>query len=120
MSSFRSQDQLVVGSVQSAGSGVVLTQPLPVSDNVPCELSFTAHPMSDEFCIKNVVIVSEARNVELYVDGCYAKTARGIMLTIRKGRYDNSVIPASFAGKRVACGGGFWLVLYIKQWLTQK
>ncbi|KXJ28670.1 uncharacterized protein LOC110246043 [Exaiptasia diaphana] len=82
----RSQDQLVVGSVQSAGAGVVLTQPIPVSDNVPCELSFTAHPMSDEFCIKNVVIVSEARNVELYVDGCYAKTARGIMLTIRKGR----------------------------------
>jgi len=82
----RSQDQLVVGSVQSAGAGVVLTQPLPVSDNVPCELSFTAHPMSDEFCIKNIVIVSEARNVELYVDGGYAKTARGIMLTIRKGR----------------------------------
>lgn len=83
---FRSQDQLVVGSVQSAGAGVVLTQPLPVSDNVPCELSFTAHPMSDEFCIKNIVIVSEARNVELYVDGGYAKTARGIMLTIKKGR----------------------------------
>jgi hypothetical protein len=88
LTTFRAQDQLVVGSVQSAGAGVILTQPVPVSDNVPCELSFTAHPMSDEFCIKNVVIVSEARNVELYVDNSYAKTAKGIMLTIRKGRYD--------------------------------
>ncbi|XP_031560781.1 uncharacterized protein LOC116296822 [Actinia tenebrosa] len=82
----RSQDQLVVGSVQSAGAGVILTQPVPVSDNVPCEMSFTAHPMSDDFCIKDIVIVSEARNVELYVDNSYAKTAKGIMLTIKKGR----------------------------------
>ncbi|XP_032240117.2 uncharacterized protein LOC5514667 [Nematostella vectensis] len=81
-----SQEQLVVGCVQSAGAGVILTRPRPETDVVPCEMSFTAHPMSDEFSIKSVVIVSEARNVELYVDGSYAKTAKGIMLTIRKGR----------------------------------
>ena len=84
---FRAQDQLVVGCVQSAGAGVILTQPKPHSDVVPCEMSFTAHPMAQEFYIKNIVIVSEARNVELYIDDNYEKTARGIMLTIRKGRY---------------------------------
>lgn len=84
---FRAQDQLVVGCVQSAGAGVILTRPKPHSDVVPCEMSFTAHPMAQEFYIKNIVIVSEARNVELYIDDNYEKTARGIMLTIRKGRY---------------------------------
>lgn len=82
----RAQDQLVVGCVQSAGAGVILTRPKPHSDVVPCEMSFTAHPMAQEFYIKNIVIVSEARNVELYIDDNYEKTARGIMLTIRKGR----------------------------------
>ncbi|EDO42778.1 predicted protein [Nematostella vectensis] len=82
-----SQEQLVVGCVQSAGAGVILTRPRPETDVVPCEMSFTAHPMSDEFSIKSVVIVSEARNVELYVDGSYVKTAKGIMLTIRKGSH---------------------------------
>lgn len=66
---------------------MILTQPKPHSDVVPCEMSFTAHPMAHEFYIKNIVIVSEARNVELYIDDNYEKTARGIMLTIRKGRY---------------------------------
>lgn len=87
LSSFRAQDQLVVGCVQSAGAGVTLTQPKPHSDMVPCEMSFTAHPMAQEFYIKNIVIVSEARNVELYIDDNYERTAKGIMLTIRKGRY---------------------------------
>lgn len=82
----RAQDQLVVGCVQSAGAGVTLTRPKPNPDIVPCEMSFTAHPMAQEFYIKNIVIVSEARNVELYIDDNYEKTARGIMLTIRKGR----------------------------------
>lgn len=52
-------------------------------------MSFTAHPMAQEFYIKNIVIVSEARNVELYIDDNYEKTARGIMLTIRKGRCEH-------------------------------
>lgn len=82
----RAQDQLVVGCVQTAGAGVILTQPKPHSDVVPCEMSFTAHPLAQEFYIKNIVIVSEARNVELYVDENYERTAKGIMLTIRKGR----------------------------------
>lgn len=82
----RAQDQLVVGCVQSAGAGVTLTRPKPHPDIVPCEMSFTAHPMAQEFYIKNIVIVSEARNVELYIDDNYEKTARGIMLTIRKGK----------------------------------
>lgn len=82
----RAQDQLVVGCVQTAGAGVILTQPNPQSDVVPCEMSFTAHPMAQEFYIKNIVIVSEARNVELYIDENYERTAKGIMLTIRKGR----------------------------------
>lgn len=82
----RAQDQLVVGCVQSAGAGVTLTQPRSDSDIIPCEMSFTAHPMAQEFYIKNIVIVSEARNVELYIDDNYERTAKGIMLTIRKGR----------------------------------
>lgn len=82
----RAQDQLVVGCVQSAGAGVTLTRPKPQPGLIPCEMSFTAHPMAQEFYIKNIVIVSEARNVELYIDDNYEKTARGIMLTIRKGR----------------------------------
>lgn len=82
----RAQDQLVVGCVQSAGAGVTLTRPKAHTDVVPCEMSFTAHPMAQEFYIKNIVIVSEARNVELYIDDNYERTAKGIMLTIRKGR----------------------------------
>lgn len=82
----RAQDQLVVGCVQSAGAGVTLTRPKSHSNVIPCEMSFTAHPMAQEFYIKNIVIVSEARNVELYIDDSYEKTAKGIMLTIRKGR----------------------------------
>ncbi|KAM7435629.1 hypothetical protein ABFA07_014485 [Porites harrisoni] len=82
----RAQDQLVVGCVQSAGAGVTLTRPRSDSDIIPCEMSFTAHPMAQEFYIKNIVIVSEARNVELYIDDNYERTAKGIMLTIRKGR----------------------------------
>lgn len=89
MLSYRAQDQLVVGCVQSAGAGVTLTRPKPHPDIVPCEMSFTAHPMAQEFYIKNIVIVSEARNVELYIDDNYEKTARGIMLTIRKGRCEH-------------------------------
>ena len=81
------------GCVQSAGAGVTLSHPHPESDRIPCEMSFTAHPMSEEFCIKSIVIVSEARNVEMYVNDNYEKTAKGIMLTIRKGRYvDRDVI----------------------------
>lgn len=82
----RAQDQLVVGCVQSAGAGVTLTRPRSDSDIIPCEMSFTAHPMAQAFYIKNIVIVSEARNVELYIDDNYERTAKGIMLTIRKGR----------------------------------
>ena len=44
--------------------------------------------MAQEFYIKNIVIVSEARNVELYIDDNYERTAKGIMLTIKKGRYN--------------------------------
>ena len=65
---------------------MTLTQPKPESDVVPCEMSFTAHPLAQEFCVRNIVIVSEARNVELYVDDNYERTAKGIMLTIKKGK----------------------------------
>ena len=76
-----------MGCVQSAGAGANLTHPKPETENVPCELSFTAHPMAQQFCIKSIDIVSEARNVELYVDDRYERTAKGIMLTIKKGRF---------------------------------
>ena len=81
-----------MGCVQSAGAGVTLTRPKICSDIVPCEMSFTAHPMAQEFHIKSIVIVSEARNVEMYIDDNYEKTARGIMLTIRKGRYNLNTV----------------------------
>ena len=74
---------------------MILTRPKPHNDIVPCEMSFTAHPMAQEFYIKNIVIVSEARNVELYIDDNYEKTARGIMLTIKKGRYSKYLFTLS-------------------------
>ena len=73
-------------SVQAAGSGVSLTQPHPETDIIPCEMTFTAHPVACEFCITKVLVVSEARNVELYIDGMYEKTTKGMMLTLRKGK----------------------------------
>ena len=75
---------------------MILTRPKPHSDVVPCEMSFTAHPMAQEFYIKNIVIVSEARNVELYINENYERTAKGIMLTIRKGRYKNYVFLSEY------------------------
>eukprot|EP00794_Sanderia_malayensis_P005597 gene5597-6286_t len=82
----RSQDQLVCSGVQSSGCGVILTQPHPDTDIVPCEMTFTAHPISSEFCVTKIFVVSEAKNLELYVDNMYEKTAPGLMLTLKKGK----------------------------------
>ena len=82
----RTQDQIVCNCVQSSGSGVCLTQPHPETDVIPCEMHFKAHPLSSEFCITKIVIVSEARNLELYIDDMYETTARGCMLTLKKGK----------------------------------
>ncbi len=62
-------------------------QPNPETDVVPCEMTFMAHPIASEFCITKVLIVSEAKNLELYIDNMYEKTAKGLMLTLKKGRY---------------------------------
>lgn len=77
-------------SLQSAGNGVHLTQPHPETDLIPCEMTFTAHPVSCEFCVTKIIVVSEARNVELYIDGMYEKTSKGVMLTLRKGKSVNA------------------------------
>ena len=82
----RSQDQLVCSGVQSAGGGVCLAQPHPETDIVPCEMTFKAHPIACEFCITKIIIVSEARNLEMYIDEMYERTAKGMMLTLRKGK----------------------------------
>ena len=49
-------------------------------------MTFTAHPVACDFCVTKIVVVSEARNVELYIDGMYEKTTKGMMLTLRKGK----------------------------------
>lgn len=81
----RSESQFICNCIQSSGAGVILSQPHPESDVVPCELHFTAHPMAVQFCITKVVVVSEARHLELYLDDLYEKTSKGCMLTVKKG-----------------------------------
>ena len=83
----RCQNKLVCSGVQSAGNGVCLTQPHPETDVIPCEMTFMAHPVASEFCITKIIIVSEARNLEMYVNNMYEKTAKGLMLTLRKGKW---------------------------------
>ena len=77
---------MVCSTVQAAGNGVRLTQPHPETDIIPCEMTFRAHPNASQFCVTNIVVVSEARNVELYVDDMYEKTTKGMMLTLKKGK----------------------------------
>ncbi|XP_065071483.1 uncharacterized protein LOC135696127 [Rhopilema esculentum] len=82
----RAHEQVVCSAVQAAGNGVCLTQPHPETDIIPCEMTFRAHPNASQFCVTNIVVVSEARNVELYVDDMYEKTTKGMMLTLKKGK----------------------------------
>ena len=56
---------------------------------LPYELKFVVHPPHEDFCITKLVILSEARNLELYINGGYEKSSRGVMLTMNKGRWLN-------------------------------
>jgi hypothetical protein len=72
--------------VHQASQGLTLSQ--PNNDvNVPYEMKFTVHPPHESFCVKKIALLSEARNLELYVNGGYEKSTRGIMLTLNKERW---------------------------------
>ena len=80
------ESQYICNCVQDKDMGVILTQPNISSDPLPCQLTFKAHPSAINYSLKRVVVVSEAKHLELYVDDMYEKTERGRMLTLSKGR----------------------------------
>ena len=79
----RSLEQILIGCVHQACQGLTLNQPKP---DTPYEIKFIVHPAQEEFCISKIIILSEARNLELYINGSYEKSSRGVMLTMNKGR----------------------------------
>ena len=90
----RSLEQIVIGCVHQASPGLTLIQ--PNNDlNVPYEMKFTVHPPHESFCIKKIVLLSESRNLELFVNGGYEKSTRGIMLTLNNQR-KSSLFEAQF------------------------
>ncbi|CAB4043418.1 Hypothetical predicted protein, partial [Paramuricea clavata] len=58
-------------------------------------MKFIVHPPHESFCITKIVLLSEARNLELYVNGGYEKSTRGIMLTLNNKR-KSSLFEAQF------------------------
>lgn len=50
-------------------------------------MNFIVHPLHESFCITKIVLLSEARNLELYVNGGYEKSTRGIRLTLNSERW---------------------------------
>ena len=76
----------MIGCVHQANTGFTLSQP---NDdlNVPYEMKFIVHPPHESFCVTKIVLLSEARNLELYVNGEYEKSTRGIMLTLNNKRW---------------------------------
>ena len=72
--------------MQAIDGGVLLSHPRSSKQAIPCEIQITPYPFHQEFCVSKIVVVSEARNLELYVEDSYEYTAKGIMLTIKKGR----------------------------------
>ena len=50
-------------------------------------MKFIVHPPHESFCVTKIVLLSEARNLELYVNGEYEKSTRGIMLTLNNKRW---------------------------------
>ena len=62
-------------------------QPNLQTAGIPCELHFTANPTKIQFCIIKIIVVSEAKHLELYLDDLYEKTTKGCMLTMKKGKY---------------------------------
>lgn len=81
----RSLEQVFIGCVHQACPGLTLNQPKN-DPGLPYEMKFTVHPSFEDFCITKIVILSEARNLELYINGGYEKSSRGIMLTMNKGK----------------------------------
>ena len=67
-------------------SKLTFDQPKGMMVDLPYEIKFSIHPPHEEFCISKIIILSEARNLELYIKGSYEKSSRGIMLTMNKGR----------------------------------
>jgi hypothetical protein len=76
----------VIGCVHQASPGLTLSQPNN-DPNVVYEMNFIVHPPHESFCIKKIVLLSESRNLELYVNGGYEKSTRGIMLTLNNQRW---------------------------------
>ena len=75
----------MIGCVHQADLGFTLIQPNDDLD-VPYEMKFIVHPPHESFCITKILLLSEARNLELYVNGGYEKSTRGIMLTLNNKR----------------------------------
>ena len=71
--------------MHQANPGLTLCQPKDNPD-IPYEMKFIIHPPHESFCITKIVLLSEARNLELYVNGGYERSTRGIMLTLNKER----------------------------------
>ena len=77
---------MITDSIQASNYGVILSQPNPEQGSIPCELQIVSQAIPNEYTISKLIIVSEAKHLELYVNDMYIKTSKGFMLTLKKGR----------------------------------
>jgi len=80
----RSESQFISSCIQSSGTGVIFNQPNPELDSTPCELQLAQH--KNKCHITKLLVVSEGKHVELYLNHIYAKTSKGCLVSAKKGK----------------------------------
>jgi len=84
----RSESQYVCECVQAAEAGILLLRPSPeINTNAPSQIHLTPTNIpTNEFCVMKIIVVSESKHLELYIDDIYEMTSKGCTLSLKKGR----------------------------------
>ncbi|XP_012566713.1 uncharacterized protein LOC101240882 isoform X1 [Hydra vulgaris] len=80
----RSESQVVTASIQASKNGVILSRPIAFHETIACELQIESQDDQNEYVLSKLIVVSEAKHLELYVNDMYIKTSKGLMLTFQK------------------------------------
>ena len=66
---------------------MILSQANPYEEKITCEFTLSkAEDAEVTHVITKILIVSEAKHMELYVNHLYAKTSEGCMVMAKKGK----------------------------------
>ncbi|XP_065648892.1 uncharacterized protein LOC101240882 isoform X2 [Hydra vulgaris] len=81
----RSESQVVTASIQASKNGVILSRPIAFHETIACELQIVSQDDINEYVLSKLIVVSEAKHLELYVNDMYLKTSKGLMLPTQEG-----------------------------------